>query len=291
MTARRPDWLTFRRFAAWTTELTLTLILLGIYTSATGSGLACSQQWPLCDGGVLPRTIPSFIEWIHRLDAMITGFFILGTALWSWRAPVDRKTRLAATGALALLPLQIGIGAVTVTLNGALPSGYSVPTHAAHLLAALAIFTLLSLTALWARDGHHRRPPHRRARVALAAAAALVPASAVLSRVGPLVAYAPAVQSAFVGVSLAAFVAAVAATVWLGRTDDARLRLATVPALALLLGCMLLGRDLVYYSPTVRTVNAALFAGAFALLGVAALIARRHGRRGTDRAPGAAGGE
>ncbi|MFC6989246.1 hypothetical protein ACFQJD_11975 [Haloplanus sp. GCM10025708] len=101
--------LSFPRFAALTTGLTLTLVMLGIYTAATGSGLACSAQWPLCDGGLLPQTIPSFVEWFHRLVAMITGFFILGTALWAWRRP-DARTRSAATLAVLLLPYRSASG-------------------------------------------------------------------------------------------------------------------------------------------------------------------------------------
>ena len=83
----RPNWLTFRRFAAVTTALTLSLISLGVYTSATGSGLACQAQWPLCSDQLIPAlTInPDFIEWFHRVVAMIAGFFIIGTAGWAWQ--------------------------------------------------------------------------------------------------------------------------------------------------------------------------------------------------------------
>lgn len=265
---RRPGWLTFRRFAAFTTGLTTVLIMLGIYTAATGSGLACSQQWPLCDGGVLPQTVPSFIEWFHRLVAMITGFFILGTAAWSWRGPVDRRTSVAATAALVLLPLQISIGAVTVTLNGALPHGYSTPTQAAHLLAALAIFTALALATLTAYEGHHRSDEHRRIRRALATALVLLPVATVFSRLPLLVPYAPPAQAAFVGLSLAAFAALLAAAVWIGRTDLRRLRPPTVAALAGVFLTMLLGRDLVYYDAQARAVNAAVLLGTVALVAV-----------------------
>jgi cytochrome c oxidase assembly protein subunit 15 len=99
MSQYRPHWLSFRRFAAFTTGLVLSLMMLGVYTAATGSGLACSAQWPLCDNGLLPQTIPSFIEWFHRLVAMVAGFFILGTALWSFSAG-DRRTKTTATLAL-----------------------------------------------------------------------------------------------------------------------------------------------------------------------------------------------
>ena len=116
----------FSRLAAFTAATTLTLVSLGVYTAATGSGLACSAQWPLCDGGVLPASVPSFIEWFHRLVAMVAGFLILGTAGLAWYDRVDRRTAATATGAAVLLPLQVSVGAVTVTFGGLVTDGYSV---------------------------------------------------------------------------------------------------------------------------------------------------------------------
>ena len=129
----RPAWLTFRRYAAATTGMTLSLFALGVYTAATGSGLACQAQWPLCSDQLIPAlTInPDFIEWFHRVWAMITGFLIIGVAAWTWLGGFDRRTRLAATLAVAILPLQITVGAITVTIGGLVPSGYTVSTHAA----------------------------------------------------------------------------------------------------------------------------------------------------------------
>lgn len=273
----RPPWLTFRGFAAFTTGLTLTLIVLGIYTAATGSGLACSQQWPLCDGGVLPNSLPSFIEWFHRLVAMITGWFILGTAAWSWRAQTDRRTRTAATLSAVLLPLQIGIGAVTVTLNGALPSGYSTPTHAAHLAVALLIFGALVLTTLFASDSRDDRPPLASARRGLLMALFLLPISAAFSRVTVVPAYSPRAQAFFYGLSLLVVAALLAATVLLGRTAVSRLRWGAGAALAATLAHLLLGRDLVFYTPAVRRFNVVLLFVSVALLAATTWAAYRHG--------------
>jgi len=106
----------FRHLAAVTTVLTFALILLGVYTGAIGAGLACAGRWPLCDGvfGLFPANWPSFVEWFHRLVAMITGFAILGTAYLAWRHGLDRRIRYAAAVALALLPLQVLLGANTI---------------------------------------------------------------------------------------------------------------------------------------------------------------------------------
>jgi len=287
MRSRLPDWLTFRRFAAFTTALTLTLMMLGVYTAATGSGLACSAQWPLCDNGLLPQSIPSFIEWFHRLVAMVTGFFIVGTAGWAWRRD-DRRVRVASTAALVLLPLQVGIGAVTVTLNGMLPTGYSVPTHGAHLFTALSIFGSLTLATLWASDGSYARPPRERIRSALLGALGVLALSALLSRVTFVLSYTPAAQAAFVGVTLALAATLLAATLWLARSEGPAVAALPGGALALTVLVLALGRDLVLYSPTIRLFNGLAFLLAAALVAVAAWVVSR--REESARRPGRTSG-
>lgn len=258
-----PAWLTFRRFAGFTAVLTLFLIALGVYTAATGSGLACSQQWPLCDGGVLPQSLPSFIEWSHRLVAMITGWFIIGTTIWAWRRDESRYARAFATLATVLLPLQISIGAVTVTLNGLLPGGYSTPTQAAHLVVALLIFGSLVLTTLYA--GRTKQDWQRTARLGLLLAVIALPIGGVFSRVTMSLPYSPAAQALFYGVSLTAIAGLLAATVSLRRVGLRRLCLGAAGALAFTLGHLLLGRDLVFYTPEIRQLNAGLLAVALVL--------------------------
>jgi len=256
-------------------------VMLGVYTAATASGLACSAQWPLCDNGLLPQTVPSFIEWFHRLVAMIAGFFILGTAAWAWRDG-DRRTRLAATAAVVLLPLQVSIGAVTVTLNGVLPDGYSPSTQGAHFVVALTIFTALVATTLFAGSGRSARTPLDGVRRSLSAAIAALVAAAFLGRFLPVVDYTPAAQAAFYGASLLSYAALVAATTWLGPSGLGRLRPLTVGAAVALVAAMLLGRDLVYYTATVRLVNVAAVAAALGLAVAAAYAVRRSVAR-TDR--------
>ena len=260
--------LSFRRFAALTTVTTLTLVSLGVYTAATGSGLACSAQWPLCDGGVLPQTVPSFIEWFHRLVAMVTGVLIVGLAAWAWRTGESRLRRPAILAAV-LLPLQVSVGAVTVTIGGLVPGGYSPPTQAAHLFVALAIFTALALTTLRAYDGQVAEAPIARARRALPTALAVLLVAAVLSRLVPLYPYTPAAQAAFVGVSLALYATLLAAGRWLAAADRPAARLLVAVGVVATLVGLGLGRDLVFYTPTVRLVNAAVFAAGFVAVALA----------------------
>jgi len=276
MTARNPQRRTLRRVAAATTAMTAALISLGVYTAATGSGLACAAQWPLCSDQFVPAlTInPDFIEWFHRVWAMLTGFAILGTAALAWRAG-GRRTRLAATLAVVLLPLQITVGAVTVTLGGLIEGGYTLTTHAAHLTVALTIFTALSATALLAG------PPGGPSAVRRAAGGAvgLLAAGALVSRAVPLVTYSPGAQAWYYLLSLAAYAGLLAAAYWAAAAGRRRVAAAAGGALAAQLAAMLLGRDLLAYTPAVRSANLALVAASLALAGVAALLAGRGGRR------------
>lgn len=274
------DWLSFRRFAAATTGITLALITLGVYTAATGSGLACNAEWPLCSGQLVPAlTInPDFIEWFHRVVAMFAGLQIIALAAWAWLGGKPRRSRLASTLAVVLLPLQISIGAVTVTIGGLIPGGYAMPTHAVHLLAALAIYLLLIVTTLWAYEGRYRRPPGSRVRLALFGAIAGVAVSLPFSRAIPLLAYDPGGQAWYFVGSLFAFAALVAAIVW---TDVRLLRGLASIALAGLFVTMLLGRDIVIYGATVRILNVVLLAIVVVSLLVAIALSTRD--RGSDR--------
>lgn len=277
---RVPDALTFRRYAAFVAGTTLALVMLGIYTAASGAGLACAQQWPLCDGGVLPQSVPSFIEWFHRLWAMITGFFILGVAAWAWLGAHPRRTKWAATVATVLTPVQALLGAVTVTFNGRLPGGYSMPVHAAHFVTGFAIFVGLAYATLSAYEGTYRRGAVDRTRTALNVAIGGMLAGVVLSRLPPLLAYEPWAQALFYGVSLAAFGALLAAAGWLGSLERGRLRVATALAAGLLFLAMLLGRDIVYYTGTVQLVNAVAVAGALGLVAAVRWRIREPAERG-----------
>ncbi|ELZ40421.1 COX15/CtaA family protein [Halorubrum tebenquichense] len=264
--------------------MTLVLFSLGVYTAATGSGLACQAQWPLCSDQLIPAlTInPDFIEWFHRAWAMVTGFLIIGVAGWTWLGSgFERRTKLAATLAVAILPLQITVGAITVTLSGLVPGGYTVSTHAAHLIVALTIFTLLGLATIWGGG----RGNARLLRVAAGIAIAGIVASALFSRAVPFLTYAPPAQAAFYVTGLAGHLGLVATIAY--ATEAARNRYdgldagtaGTVRALAAgsmaaLVGTLLLGRDLVLYTATWQQINLVALGVAVALAAGAAWTLR-----------------
>ncbi len=272
---RRPDWLTFHRFAGATAALTMTLISLGVYTAATGSGLACQAQWPLCSDQLVPAlTInPDFIEWFHRVWAMLIGFMILGTAGWAWLGDFTGKTRWAATAAVLLLPMQVFFGAVTVTVGGLIPGGYTLLTHAAHQLTALGIFTLLGLVTLSTGSVGTLNSLRR---VLGASLVVLLPAT-LLSRPLPLLTYSPGAQGWFYIFALGAGFGLLAAAFWSVRRDRRRVSRASAVALVGLFVTLLLSRDLVLYTNTWQSIHLGVVAVTLLATGAALWFARDPG--------------
>jgi cytochrome c oxidase assembly protein subunit 15 len=226
-----------------TTGLTFALMLLGIYTAAFGSGLTCGAQWPFCDGwlGLFPANIPSFIEWFHRLVAMITGFVILGTTYSAWKNYDDRRVTWSLVLAVLLLPIQIALGAITVTLGGLFPWGYTPIVQISHYIVALAILTLLTVGTALTVD----RPSQSRLQRLIAAVLVLLPVQYLFSY-GTLFAYSAEVQITYYALSLLMFGLLVSVAVWSGSGSDsfAHLRGLSILGSGLLAAQMLLGRRL-----------------------------------------------
>jgi len=141
-----------RRFArlAWlAATCTYLLIILGAIVRITGSGLGCGEHWPLCNGRLLPPLdLPTVIEYGHRLAALAVSVLVAALAAYAWS--LRRETGIgkretcpgqAAYVALALLILQIALGAVTVKLQ--LPPW----TVILHLGTAMLLLATLIVTA------------------------------------------------------------------------------------------------------------------------------------------------
>ena len=103
---------------AWTTAaLTWGLIVFGAVVRVTESGLGCGNDWPLCNGAIFPPldNITAWIEWLHRLFALLIGVLGLALLVWSWRRQ-RRAFGMVALAALLYL-LQSALGAIVVFLD------------------------------------------------------------------------------------------------------------------------------------------------------------------------------
>lgn len=150
------------RLAIATTVLMFALIVVGSIVRTTGSGLAC-PDWPLCHGKLIPPfDFNVWMEWFHRLLALIVGLLLLATTV----VTLARRETRAKLGGLAALSValyfsQALLGALTVwkLLDPSVVSG-----HLAVGLLLFCTFVTIAVTAHLEADpdalaGAGARPP------------------------------------------------------------------------------------------------------------------------------------
>ncbi len=209
----------FRRLVVATTVATALTALLGVLTATTGAGLTCEARWPLCDGavfGLFPATFMSFIEWFHRLVAMLTGFLIVGTTVAAWRGGRARRVRLAALGALLLTPVQVAFGAFTVLVRQFV-FGYSILVLTLHFALAAAILALLVAATVWTYAAETAVVPDHVLQAGLAAAVCFPVLFALTPRL--FLTFGEVAQLVYYGVGFAAFAALCAVALWARELD------------------------------------------------------------------------
>lgn len=146
-----------RILAFVTAAATYALIVLGAWVRITGSGMGCGDDWPLCNGRLIPTLgdLPTVIEWSHRLAALVVSLLVGALAvcayLYGRTGGLDAGARVRpAMLAAALLVAQVLLGAVTVWLE--LPPAV-VTLHLATALALLAALLVTALRASPSRPG------------------------------------------------------------------------------------------------------------------------------------------
>ncbi|AHZ23499.1 heme A synthase [Haloferax mediterranei ATCC 33500] len=244
------------------------LMVLGVYTAAAGAGLTCAGRWPFCDGflGLFPANWGSFLEWFHRLVAMITGFVILGTTIKAWREGVSKRVRYALVVATAILPFQIVLGALTVT-------EYEWVILTAHYVVATSIFTAIVAAAAWGLS--NRGIP----RIADAVRLALVgmPIMLVLAP-HMFVSFGPLTQAVYYVVGLTTYGALLSATLWTSAAHGARadaygrLKVSLAPASAIVVTLLIAGRQV--YDPILQLAHLGGTVIALVLVVGAAVVVR-----------------
>ena len=143
----------FRAAAVFTSVYVYALILFGGTVRITGSGLGCGDDWPRCNGHLIPpMDFETLVEYTHRLLA--AGFF-LPLALLAFLAFRHRALPRfrgaggigrAVVASILLLAVQVLLGAATVKLD--LPAGVT----ALHLVTAMLILGAIVLSAVRASD-------------------------------------------------------------------------------------------------------------------------------------------
>ncbi|GAB3037505.1 COX15/CtaA family protein [Natronobiforma cellulositropha] len=263
----------FPHLLAATVALVAATILLGVAAKATGSGLACDANWPLCDGGILnlfPANFPSFFEWIHRVVAMVAGVFIVATAVVAWLGAVtDRRITAAITLGLVLTPIQVFLGRETVL-------SYELTILSLHFWTAVVIFVLFVASAVlvWAD-----RITTRHVSGALALGAAMVPLHVLLSPlfIGTYTSVIQTTQYAVVLTLLASVI--LAAIVTARRYERRRVSGVVLSTPLAALAVLVLGRrSVMAFAPALDVLYVVVAAGSVVLLLAGAILTHRYGQ-------------
>ncbi len=140
-----------RLLAYITSGFAYLLIVLGGVVRITGSGMGCGNDWPLCNGRIIPPLgdTATLIEWSHRVVAGGLSALVVAVAVLAYlrrnETPGPRGTPLPlALWAVGLLIIQVLLGAVTVWLE--LPPS-AVILHLGTAMAMLAVLMMVGLRA------------------------------------------------------------------------------------------------------------------------------------------------
>ena len=152
----------FARYAWGVVLLNIVVIVWGAFVRATGSGAGCGDNWPLCQGEVIPRpeSIETVIEFSHRVTSGLALITVVVLLIWAFRAfPKGSVVRKGAVASMIFMILEALIGAALVLLEYV---AFNVSVGRAiwmggHLINTFLLMAALTLTAWWGQGGQPLR--------------------------------------------------------------------------------------------------------------------------------------
>jgi heme A synthase len=137
----------FRRLTAISAGATFLMLLTGSTVVASGADATC-RSWPLCGSGFTPDfTGVSAWTMLHRGSVLVIGALLVFVLVRAIRLPELRAVSIAT---LAVLALQVAVGAGAAVTDGAFFNGFHVGI--ATLVWAGALTTALLTVARADRD-------------------------------------------------------------------------------------------------------------------------------------------
>jgi len=143
------------RFAWSVLGYNVLVILWGAVVRATGSGAGCGSHWPLCNGEVVPRSMPvaRLIEFSHRLTSGLALLLVVALLVAVFRSrPKGHPARRAAAWSMAFMVGEAAVGAMLVLFelvadNRSFARAMFMATHLLNTFFLLGALTLTAHTA------------------------------------------------------------------------------------------------------------------------------------------------
>ena len=140
----------FTRYAWGVLAANLAVILWGAFVRATGSGAGCGNNWPTCNGEIIPRapSTETLIELTHRATSGIALLLVVALAVWARRVygPGHRVWHGAAWSLFFMFgEAAIGAGIVLFELvadNESMARALFMAVHLGNTFLLLAALTL-----------------------------------------------------------------------------------------------------------------------------------------------------
>ena len=129
----------------------IALLFVGSVVTATNSALGCLFDWPLCRGSLIPNSVEvtTYIQWFHRLVALIAGLVLAYTTVIAWRLRAQyHAVWLAAGLALSFFIVQATVGGGVVLLKVPLA------LRGLHLALATAVWACVIVLSVLAARAH-----------------------------------------------------------------------------------------------------------------------------------------
>jgi cytochrome c oxidase assembly protein subunit 15 len=287
-------------FAALGSVWVFVLVALGAFTTTIGAGMAF-PDWPLSNGSVNPHgwltEIDKFAEHSHRLSGTMMGLITIALAIWVHRTEARAWLRQLGWAALAIVIVQGIIGGKRVTLDAMQVPGFDMTLGAMlrlphGMLAQVYVCVLFALVAglsrPWIEGTLGRAGPrvrtlgtwcvlllfiqlgvavtmrHNHAGMAIPYFPASTPDGGLLPATwNHLVAlqFAHRVMAALIGIAVLAY----AHFLWRERALAAPLRAASFLLVALVVGQIALGAQIIWTGRSIATTTGHVVFGALTL--------------------------